>query len=114
MGMSEMIEFAVGADKASRFTVRHGSEVPYVYGFSDIGTDNAESRLISRAMMDYWISFVVSGTPNDGKGLSSTSRVLLFSRGSAQGEVTYPQKLFGSNTNLTTKYVRLPNEATWQ
>lgn len=43
-----------------------------MYGFPDIGTDNPESRVISRAMMDYWISFVVSGTPNDGKGVSST------------------------------------------
>ena len=82
------IRFVVGADTASCFTVRHGSEVSYVYWFSDIGTDDPESRVVSRAMMDYWISFVVSGTPNDGKGLSSTSRVLLFSRGSANAEVT--------------------------
>ena len=61
-------------DAVSRFAlaVHHGLDVPYVYGFSDIGTNNSESRLVSQAMMDYWISFAVSGTPNDGKGLSST------------------------------------------
>ncbi|KAM5539590.1 hypothetical protein V8D89_006699 [Ganoderma adspersum] len=52
--------------------VHHGLDVPYVYGFWDIGTNNSESRLVSQAMMDYWISFAVSGTPNDGKGLSRT------------------------------------------
>ncbi|PIL26309.1 hypothetical protein GSI_12065 [Ganoderma sinense ZZ0214-1] len=52
--------------------VHHGSEVPYVYGLSNIGTSSLESVLVSRAMVDYWLSFVVSGTPNDGKGLART------------------------------------------
>ena len=60
--------------------MHHGLDVPYVYGFSDIGTSSSESRLVSQAMMDYWISFAVSGTPNDGKGLSSTCCVLYFPR----------------------------------
>ncbi|PIL26319.1 hypothetical protein GSI_12075 [Ganoderma sinense ZZ0214-1] len=52
--------------------VRHGSELPYVYGFSNIETSSLESVLVSRAMVDYWLSFVASGTPNDGKGLTRT------------------------------------------
>ena len=50
--------------------VFHSSEL--VYLFEDLaknGTSNA-ARL-SRVMLDYWISFTVSLTPNDGKGTNS-------------------------------------------
>ena len=36
-------------------------------------TSNPESvRVLGRAMVDYWLSFAVSLTPNDGKGTAST------------------------------------------
>ncbi|KXN81465.1 Lipase 2 [Leucoagaricus sp. SymC.cos] len=45
----------------------HGSEVNYVYGAP---TDQSASSLrISGLMIDYWVSFATSLTPNDGKGL---------------------------------------------
>ncbi|KAM5539639.1 hypothetical protein V8D89_006748 [Ganoderma adspersum] len=61
------------ATAAPSLGVRHGAEVPYVYGFSYIAEANATSGLVSQAMVDYWVSFAVSGTPNDGKGLSRTT-----------------------------------------
>ena len=42
-----------------------------MYGFSSIVDANATSGLVSQAVIDYWISFAVSLTPNDGKGLNS-------------------------------------------
>jgi len=47
--------------------VNHGSEVNYVYGQLP-STAPASSQQLSSQMMDYWISFVVSQDPNDGKG----------------------------------------------
>ena len=32
-----------------------------------------ESGVVALAMVDYWVSFAVSGTPNDGNGLPSTT-----------------------------------------
>ena len=51
----------------------HKAEVPYVYGEAAQASSNPAVRLLSEAMVDYWISFAVSLTPNDGKGLNSTS-----------------------------------------
>ena len=51
--------------------VTHGLDVPYVFGNTAIMSDNARVRLLSEAMADYWISFAVSLTPNDGKGVNS-------------------------------------------
>ena len=64
--------FAVIADTPfCRYTVHHETEVPYVYGLPSVAEANADSGVVSQAMVDYWVAFVVSGTPNDGKGLSS-------------------------------------------
>ncbi|PIL25854.1 hypothetical protein GSI_11607 [Ganoderma sinense ZZ0214-1] len=52
--------------------VYHGTEIPWVYGLPSVEEASAESGVVSRAMVDYWLSFVVSGTPNDGKGLART------------------------------------------
>ncbi|KAF5310335.1 hypothetical protein D9611_012078 [Ephemerocybe angulata] len=49
-----------------QFGVRHGSEVPYVYG-QPPSTDST-GETISTIVMDYWISFTVSLNPNDKKG----------------------------------------------
>ena len=51
--------------------VTHASEVPYVFGETAVSSSNANVRFLSEAMLDYWLSFVVSQTPNDGKGVSS-------------------------------------------
>jgi acetylcholinesterase len=52
--------------------VFHSSELPYF--FWDMGKNGPpKSAILSRAMLDYWISFAVSLTPNDGKG---TERML--------------------------------------
>ncbi|KAJ7700483.1 esterase 1 [Mycena rosella] len=47
--------------------VFHGSEIPFVYGAP---SDNSTSALtISRLMIEYWVSFATSLTPNDGLGI---------------------------------------------
>ena len=57
--------------------MHHETEVPYVYGLPSVAEGNAESGVVSRAMVDYWVAFAVSGTPNDGKGLSSAWSLLM-------------------------------------
>ncbi len=57
---------------SSHWTVAHASEIAYVYGQTALTSPIPAVRLLSEAMVDYWISFAVSLTPNDGKGLSST------------------------------------------
>jgi len=52
------------------FGVYHSAEVPYLLGSVSTAATSKVANL-SRAMLDYWISFVVSLTPNDGKGTSS-------------------------------------------
>jgi len=57
-----------GADPGIGIT--HDAELPYIFGnFSTSGPPKVAS--FSRVVLDYWISFVVSLTPNDGKGTSS-------------------------------------------
>jgi len=52
--------------------VNHSAELPYLFGaFGYFGPP--EHPRLSQVMLDYWISFAVSLTPNDGKG---TSRAL--------------------------------------
>jgi carboxylesterase type B len=61
-------------------TVSHGSELPYVFGgpvWIQTGPSTPSAQALSNQMMDYWISFVVSMNPNDGKGLESKSLLLL-------------------------------------
>ncbi len=50
-------------------------------------------RLLSEAMVDYWISFAVSLTPNDGKGLNSkyTTRLPGDSADIPFPETTWPE-----------------------
>ncbi|TFK81442.1 hypothetical protein K466DRAFT_502127, partial [Polyporus arcularius HHB13444] len=47
--------------------VEHAIDVQYVYGRMELASPNHAVRLLSEAMVDYWISFAVSLTPNDGK-----------------------------------------------
>ena len=55
--------------------VNHSAELPYLFG--DLGfIGPPQHPWLSRVMLDYWISFAVSLTPNDGKGMSSTSDTL--------------------------------------
>ena len=50
--------------------VYHDSELSYLFAnLSTIAPPNVVN--LSRNMLDYWISFAVSLTPNDGKGSSS-------------------------------------------
>ena len=50
--------------------VFHSSELAYLFeGLAKNESSNA-ARL-SRVMLDYWISFAVSLTPNDGHGINS-------------------------------------------
>ncbi|KAH9977929.1 Alpha/Beta hydrolase protein [Lactifluus volemus] len=47
--------------------VYHGSELPYLFG--DLAKNGPpKAAQLSRVMLDYWISFAVSLTPNDGRG----------------------------------------------
>ncbi|KAI0710298.1 extracellular triacylglycerol lipase precursor [Cerioporus squamosus] len=52
--------------------VAHALEIAYVYGQTALTSPKPAVRLLSQAMVDYWISFAVSLTPNDGKGLNKT------------------------------------------
>jgi len=48
--------------------VSHGSLIPYLHGnLSTTASPNVAN--LSRMMLDYWISFAVSLTPNDGRGM---------------------------------------------
>ena len=52
-------------------TVKHGSEIPYAYG-QQYNSTTPVVQLLGTAMVDYWLSFITSQTPNDGKGVLST------------------------------------------
>ena len=53
--------------------VNHTAELPYLFGgFAYSGPP--KHPWLSQVMLDYWISFAVSLTPNDGKGMASTLR----------------------------------------
>ena len=57
-----------GSDPA--IGVYHSAELPYLFGnVSTIGPTKVAN--LSRIILDYWISFAVSLTPNDGKGTIS-------------------------------------------
>ena len=56
----------------------HASELPYVFGANEVESTDDSVRLLSAAMLDYWLSFVVSGTPNDGKGVASACLCLVY------------------------------------
>lgn len=50
--------------------ISHASDLPYL--FQDLAKNGqSNTARLSLAMMDYWISFAVSLTPNDGKGTNS-------------------------------------------
>ncbi|CAK5277149.1 unnamed protein product [Mycena citricolor] len=51
---------------APQLGVEHGSEIDYILG--GLNDTSTSSVLLSRVMMDYWISFATSLTPNDGIG----------------------------------------------
>jgi len=61
----------------SAFGVYHSAELPYIFGdfvtvLGNVSTASPPNVAnLSRVMRDYWISFAVSLTPNDGKGTSS-------------------------------------------
>ena len=59
--------------------VYHSSELPYFYPSSTKNLNWQSTTRLSRVMLDYWISFAVSLTPNDGKGMNSMfSHTFLF------------------------------------
>ncbi|CAK5278299.1 unnamed protein product [Mycena citricolor] len=53
-------------DDLPQLGVMHGSEIPYVFGAP--ADTSPSSVAISRIMIDYWVSFATSLTPNDGLG----------------------------------------------
>ena len=53
--------------------VFHTAELPYLFGNVSTTAPPKVANL-SRMMLDYWISFAVSLTPNDGKGTISALR----------------------------------------
>ena len=48
--------------------VAHGNQVPYTFGVTFLAGSPQPAANLSETMLDYWISFVVSLDPNDGKG----------------------------------------------
>jgi acetylcholinesterase len=52
--------------------VFHSSELIYFFGnLAKKYRTGTSDTWLSRVMLDYWISFAVSLTPNDGKGMTS-------------------------------------------
>jgi acetylcholinesterase len=54
--------------------VAHTTEIPYVFGGlwqTPIGPSGPGFEKLSPIVIDYWISFAASGSPNDGKGADS-------------------------------------------
>ncbi|TEB32790.1 esterase 1 [Coprinellus micaceus] len=52
---------------ATQLGVTHGAEIPFVFG--QVPPTDSAGQSLSSLVMDYWISFTVSLTPNDGKGI---------------------------------------------
>jgi acetylcholinesterase len=74
--------------------VYHASELPYL--FSDLAKSGPPNTAqLSRVMLDYWISFAVSLTPNDGKG---TTRMLSAASSPALSLIFSFQDLSGGRT----------------
>ncbi|SJL04003.1 uncharacterized protein ARMOST_07360 [Armillaria ostoyae] len=48
--------------------VRHGSDVPFVFGQVAAMNESAPVIALSTVMIDYWVSFATSLDPNDGLG----------------------------------------------
>jgi hypothetical protein len=67
--------------------VNHSAELPYLFGAIGYSGPPEHPRL-SQVMLDYWISFAVSLTPNDGKG---TNRALSYT---PTLSCTYPDTVF--------------------
>ncbi|KAL0569198.1 hypothetical protein V5O48_012773 [Marasmius crinis-equi] len=65
-------EFIIGSPAPGSLGVAHSSEIFYVFGTleDELGPGKvAKTALeLSQTMMDYWISFAVTGDPNDGRG----------------------------------------------
>ncbi|KAF9009196.1 hypothetical protein BDZ89DRAFT_964938 [Hymenopellis radicata] len=49
--------------------VSHANLAPFVYGLVPLLNETASSIALSRAVIDYWVSFATSLDPNDGLGV---------------------------------------------
>jgi carboxylesterase type B len=79
----------LGGDPA--LGVYHASELPYL--FSDLAKSGSPNTAqLSRVMLDYWISFAVSLTPNDGKG---TTRMFSAASSPAQSLILASRTFLG-------------------
>ena len=58
--------------------MRLGSELLYVYGVEAYNGITPGLQLLSTAMIDYWLSFIVSQTPNGGSGVLRMSPMYMF------------------------------------
>ncbi|KAL0569342.1 hypothetical protein V5O48_012624 [Marasmius crinis-equi] len=67
-------EFILGSPVPGSLGAAHSAEIFYVFGTleDELGPGKvAKTALdLSQTMMDYWISFAVTGDPNDGRGAS--------------------------------------------
>ncbi|KAL0567356.1 hypothetical protein V5O48_014641 [Marasmius crinis-equi] len=65
-------EFIIGSPVPGSLGVPHASEIFYVFGTleDELGPGKVTTNALelSQTVMDYWISFAVSGNPNDGRG----------------------------------------------
>ncbi|KAL0569301.1 hypothetical protein V5O48_012665 [Marasmius crinis-equi] len=86
-------EFILGSPPPGSLGVTHSAEIFYVFGTleDELGAETVarSTSELSQAMMDYWISFAVTGDPNDGRGaqrpswkpFSSDNRVIIQLKG---------------------------------
>ena len=61
------------AESSRAATVAHGNQIPYTFGVTFLAGSPQPAANLSETMLDYWISFVVSLDPNDGKGSTRQS-----------------------------------------
>jgi acetylcholinesterase len=65
-GMPSPCHFSFEHSAHYMYAVTHGQEVNYVFG--NCATKSPASQLLCLNMINYWVSFATSLTPNDGKG----------------------------------------------
>ncbi|KAJ7169227.1 extracellular triacylglycerol lipase precursor [Mycena crocata] len=89
--------------------VFHSAEIPFVYGAPNDVSESAS--LLSRRMIDYWVSFATSLTPNDGLGTSRpewtqftpTNKVIMQLNG--QNTTMVPDDFHLANRSVTEQTV---------
>ncbi|TFY71898.1 hypothetical protein EVG20_g1117 [Dentipellis fragilis] len=88
--------------------VTHASEIRYVYGVPPAGNPGAAN--LSLNMVDYWVSFATSLTPNDGKGSKRPTWELYESKSKRVMMLNATSKMIDDDFHVNqTKFLDLNN-----